>query len=149
MVDPKYDDPDPIYLYAEGETKAMQDDARSILGSLDVAYPGHPWAVRVYDGGFFIYNLDFPYNWGMNCKKKYATASELKRDVIMNAGEWLERANLRRGAHRHGEQVARLEGIPERFQPVQEQKPIDIHALVAEGKKAAQEQKLIVPDGMA
>jgi hypothetical protein len=138
----KYDDPDPIYLYAEGETQAMQDEARSILGALDTAYPGHQWAVRVYEGGFFIYNLDFPKNWGMNCKKKFSTASELKRDVILNGGEWLERANLKRGMHRHGEVVQRLEGVPERFQPEQKKESINVEALVTLGKQAAQENGL-------
>jgi hypothetical protein len=138
----KYDDPDPIYLYAEGETQAMQDEAKAILGALDTAYPGHAWAVRVYEGGRFIYNLDFPKNYGMNSKKKYATASEMKRDVIMNAGEWLERANLKRGMHRHGEEVKRLEGVPERFQPEPEKAPINVEALVTLGKQAAQENGL-------
>ena len=142
----KYDDPDPIYLYAEGETQAMQDEAKAILGALDTAYPGHQWACRVYDGGFFIYNLDFPKNFGMNCKGKYATASELKRAVIMNAGEWLERANLKRGMHRHGEEVKRREGVPERFQPEPRKDPINVEALVNVGKEAAQENRIILGD---
>lgn len=146
---PKYDDAEPVYLYAEGETQAQRDDAKAILGALDTAYPGHPWAVRVYTGGFFIYNLDFPYNWGINCKKKHASASELKKDVIMNAGEWLERANLRRGMARSGEEIKRLEGVPERFQPEQRKKPIDVEAIVVAGKQVAEENKLILPDGLA
>lgn len=135
---------DPIFLYKEGANQAMEDEAGWILQALDTAYPGYPWAVRVYDGGFFIYNLDFPSNWGMNCNKKtwIFSASELKRRVILMAGEWLERANLRRGAAREGEQIRRLEGIPERFQPIKEEKPIDIETIVQAGKQVAKEHHL-------
>lgn len=146
---------DPIFLYKEGSTQAQEDEARWILEALDVAYPGHPWAVRVYGdstgGGFFIYHLDFPYNYGINCNKKTKifSASELKRQVILMAGEWLERANLRRGRAVEGDELKRLEGVPERFQPEQRKKPIDVESLVVVGKEAAQENNLIVPDGMA
>lgn len=132
------------YLYKEGSTKAQEDEARDILGALDIAYPGHPWACRVYDGGFFIYNLDFPSNWGMNHKGTYASASLMKKDVIMKAGEWLERAGLARGYNR-GDEVKRLEGIPEKFQPVQEKKPVDLEALANVGKQAIQEQAIKKP----
>lgn len=109
-----------MILYSEGATKAQEDEANTILEALTIAYPGHPWAVRVYDGGFFIRHLAFPTNWGMSCKfKKFGySASALKREVIMKAGEWLERAGLARGRATDDE-IVRVDGVPERFQPRQ------------------------------
>jgi hypothetical protein len=46
--------------WKEGETQAQIDEAKWILEALDAAYPGHPWSVRVYDGGFFIRHMDLP-----------------------------------------------------------------------------------------
>lgn len=110
------------FLYREGATKSQEDEAKMILEALDFAYPGHPWGVRVYDGGFFIRHLDFPKNWGMNCKtNKIYSASSLKKQVIMMAGEWLERANVFRGKNLHGEVKGNVEGVPEKDQPIRTQ----------------------------
>ena len=53
-----------MILYSEGATKAQEDEANWILEAISIAYPNHPWAVRVYGdstgGGFFIRNLNFP-----------------------------------------------------------------------------------------
>lgn len=108
-----------MILFSEGATKAQEDEANGILDALSTAYPGYPWAVRVYDGGFFIRNLLFPKNWGMNChyKKFGYSASAMKRDIILKAGEWLERANLKRGRNNEDE-IERLEGAPEKDQPM-------------------------------
>ena len=109
-----------MILYSEGATKAQEDEANGIINALTVAYPGYPWAVRVYDGGFFIRNLLFPKNWGMNCKYSLVgySASAMQQEVIRMAGEWLERANLKRGRH-NGDEVVRLEGAPDKDQPGQ------------------------------
>ena len=106
-----------MILYSEGATKAQEAEAEQILEVLTFAYPNHPWGVRVYDGGFFIRHLDFPSQWGMNCKtKKVYSVSSLKREVILMAGEWLERAGLKRGV---GEDAGayKVEGVPDKFQP--------------------------------
>jgi len=90
-----------------------------ILGALTDAYPSYPWAVRVYDGGFFIRNLMFPANYGMNFLYKTFgySASAMKREIIMMAGEWLERANLRRGRNINEDEIEYLEGAPDKYQP--------------------------------
>jgi hypothetical protein len=106
-----------VILWKEGETQGQIDEANAIIEALDTAYPGHPWGVRVYPGGFFIRHLDFPANFGMNCKGTYASASLLKRDVIMMAGEWLERAGLPRKKWDPESEILRVEGVPEKFQP--------------------------------
>jgi len=113
-----------MILYSEGATKAQEDEANWILEAISIAYPNHPWAVRVYGdstgGGFFIRNLNFPKNWGINCKHggKIYSASSFKKDVIRKAGEWLERANLKRGVG-DGAPVDFLEGVPDKDQPGQ------------------------------
>lgn len=108
-----------MILYNEGATQAQADEAEDIVGVLTVAYPGHPWAVRVYDGGFFIRHLAFPANYGMNCKFKSVShdAAVMRREIIRMAGEWLERAGLPRGRNINEDEIAHLEGAPDRVQP--------------------------------
>ena len=108
-------------IYTEGATKAQEDEAEDIITVLSTAYPGHPWAVRVYDGGFFIRHLDFPANWGMNCKFKDVNHdwAVMKREIIMQAGEWLERANLKRGRYDADQEITHVEGVPQKYQPHQ------------------------------
>jgi len=49
-----------MLVHQEGMTDFQEAEAHKILEALVVAYPNHPWSVRVYDGGFFIRHLDFP-----------------------------------------------------------------------------------------
>ena len=114
-----------MILFEEGATTSQHSEAHEILNSLTVAYPGHPWAVRVYDGGFFIRHLDFPANWGMNCKHqtRLYSASAMSREVIRMAGEWLERAGLKRGRW-DGESTRWVEGVPKRDQPPEAKDPV-------------------------
>lgn len=105
--------------YEEGKTKSQQDTANQILQLLDVCYPNHPWAVRVGDGFIFIRHLAFGTNWGMNIKTKEVDhdAAVLRRKVIMLAGEWLERAGLRRGVGEDQINPYKVEGVPDIYQP--------------------------------
>lgn len=81
-----------------GDTPAQETEAKEILQTLWAAYPGHPWFVTVYDGGFAIKHLDFEGPWGMRAafRENGYSASALKYDVIMKAGEWLDRAGIPR-----------------------------------------------------
>ena len=108
-----------MIIYAEGATQAQEDEAKMILDVLSTAYPGHPWGVRVYDGGFFIRHLQFPKNWGMNLKYRNVShdAAVMKREIISKAGEWLERANIKRGRYDGDQPDYRVEGVPEKDQP--------------------------------
>jgi len=58
----------------------------------------------------------------MNCKYKDIgySASAMQREIIMMAGEWLERANLRRGRNINEDEIEYLEGAPEKYQPKKE-----------------------------
>lgn len=103
-----------MILYSEGGTKQQQADAHTVLEILCDVYPGHPWATRVDGGIIFIRHLEMPGDWGMNLKvrKLYHDAAVFKKEVIMAAGEFLERAGLVRGRH-DGSEIVRVEGIPE------------------------------------
>jgi hypothetical protein len=103
-----------------GDTPTQEEEGRQILTILWWAYPGHPWFVRVYNGGFFIRHLDFTSGWGMNVKlKDVFSASQMKREIIMKAGEWLDRAGIPRGRYDSDTPSYRVEGVPEKFQPKQ------------------------------
>lgn len=108
-----------MILYSEGRTTAQEADAEKVLGILCDVYPGHPWAVRVDGGCIFIRHLELGNNWGMNVKynKVNHDAAVFKKEIIMKAGEWLERAGLVRG-RANGDEIIRVEGIPERDQPI-------------------------------
>ena len=105
-----------MILWEEGASQAQKDEAHAILDVLTIAYPGHPWGVRVYDGGFFIRHLDFDGNWGMNCRggESVYSSSAMKRRIIMMAGEWLERAGMARGRGDADQEAGPVEGVPEK-----------------------------------
>jgi hypothetical protein len=140
-------------LYEEGATKWMQDMARDILALLDTVYPGHPWSVRVYGdatgGGYHIQHLEFEgQNFGMNQPRAhlFSSASELRNDVIRKGGELLERCNLARRRYQ-GEEIKKMEGVPDKFQPPEyrrelEQKNRDAVAeVIREYQQATKEDK--------
>ena len=107
-----------VTLFYEGDNRLEEADAKTVLDILCEVYPMYPWAVSMRGGVFFIRHLDFPHNWGMVVKfgEVRHDAAVLKREVIMKAGEWLERANLRRGVARE-DMIGRVEGVPEKYQP--------------------------------
>ena len=112
-----------MILYTEGMTDTQEAEARDIVTLLSVAYPGHPWGVRVLEGGFFIQYLLRPFNqpYGMFCRYKDVShsASGMKREILMLAGEWLERSGMARGRHDADQVIERVEGVPDRFQPME------------------------------
>lgn len=107
-------------IYSEGATQAQEGEANAILNLLYTAYPGHPWGVVVMEGGFFIQYLDRPFNrpYGMFCKYNQFgySASALKREIVMKAGEWLERAGMARGRHDADQEIVSVEGVPLKHQ---------------------------------
>ena len=122
-----------VILYNEGATQPQQDEAGYILSALCDVYPGYPWAVRVYEGGFFIRHLGYPPGWGMNCKTPEFgySASALKRTVVMRAGEWLERARLKRSRNLYEDEPGWVEGIPAHQQPAAEKPGVIAQAVFA------------------
>lgn len=106
--------------HAEGMTEWQEREANEVLRLLDTCYPNHPWSVRVSGGCIFIRHLQFGSNWGMNIKVKDVQhdAAVQKRTIVRLAGEWLERAGLKRGTYDEEQPDYRVEGVPEKFQPV-------------------------------
>lgn len=109
-----------MIIYREGATESQEAEAEYILGLLYTAYPGHPWGIRVMDGGFFIQYLLVPFNkpYGMFCRYDQFgySASALKREIVMKAGEWLERSGMARGRHDADQEIESVDGVPLKYQ---------------------------------
>lgn len=93
--------------------------AKEIAEILAFAYPNHSWFVRIDGGILIIKNLAISQNAGMVRKLSALDhdATARKRNVIMAAGEFLECANMRRGAY-DGEKAKKLEGLDGKFKPL-------------------------------
>lgn len=124
-----------MLLYTEGRTDAQASEAEKVMHLLNTVYPGHPWAVRVDQGIIFIRHLEFGSNWGMNLKVAEADhdAAVMRKKIIMLAGEWLERAGLRRGRWEENDGY-RVEGVPEKFQPISADEPEKFKKVIKEGE---------------
>lgn len=112
-------------LQTDSATDLGAHEAEQVLAILCAAYPGHPWSVRCDQGIIFIRHLEFGVNgYGMNCHLKNVShdAAVLKKEIIMMAGEFLERAGLVRGRE-NGDQIIHVEGVPEKYQP---NRPIEL-----------------------
>lgn len=109
-----------MILYTEGKNEAQMSEAEKVVGILTACYPGHPWAARVDDGLIFIRYLDpnLSGNWGMVLKTKDVEhdAAVMKKKIVMLAGEWLERAGLKRGRN-NDDEIQHVDGLPDKHQP--------------------------------
>src|SRR5690349_1600020 len=93
-----------MILFEEGSTDAQQNEAHELVNLLTMAYPGHPWGVRVDENMAFIRYLDplweqkfkGPVGYKVSFKGAYS-ASQMKKDVVNAGGQLLEMMNLRRG----------------------------------------------------
>lgn len=97
-------------------TESERTIAKNSVEALIKHYPGYSWFVEVRDGLLMIrcYELDWR---GRYCMvRKLGTVQHdygrLVREVVHAAGEYLERANLRRGEKREGEMAQKIEGAP-------------------------------------
>ena len=115
---------------------AQYDEAKAILEALDIAYPGHPWSVEISGDGtggrVFIRHLAFEGNWGMNIRhtkndNAFYSSSAFKREVILKAGEWLERAGLARGRYETDSPMT------EKVDGVKPKKELPMNVVVAQG----------------
>lgn len=89
--------------------------AGQILRTLVDHYPGHGWFVLIKGGIIQIKDMDINPQWGMALHYSQVNndAAEMKKSVIRAAGEFLERANLRRGK-KDETPVEHVEGIPDK-----------------------------------
>lgn len=104
------------------EADDNRDDAKAaeVAAILCAAYPGHPWHIRIGRGVIIIKHMQLSSRYGICRHYDRVTfdAGVLKREIIMAAGEYLERANLYRGAKREGEIAKVVEGIPQKHMVV-------------------------------
>lgn len=99
------------------DTEHDRDEAMAseILRYVVDAYPGHGWFVLIRGGIVQVKDMDIHPQWGMalHYSQLKSDAADRKKQVIRAAGEFLERANLRRG--RKTDDVAmKVEGIPDK-----------------------------------
>jgi hypothetical protein len=89
--------------------------AGQMVSDLCLAYPGHGWFVVVKGGVVQVKDLDLSDKWGMvlHYTQIKGDAQDRKRSLLRAAGEFLERANLRRGT-KTDDVVTRVEGIPDK-----------------------------------
>lgn len=104
----------------EGDTPALEDDAKGILSLLWNSYPGHPWYVRCMKGMVFIRHLDFPPSWGaaLRVSEVDHDIAVFNKKIIMGAGELLERAAIARGRYDSDQEITRVEGIEDKRKPL-------------------------------
>ena len=118
-----------------GETESQEKEAKQILALLWMMYPNHPWYVHVYQGGYYIKYMGFAYPYVMNTKFEDVChdATTLKHDILIKAGEWLERAGLARSAGEAEAEVTHLEGAAPNKQP-DRPLPDDMVLVMPDGK---------------
>lgn len=104
----------PVFGY-KTEKDADVPLAKEALDILVTCYPGHAWFVDIKGGVLQVKNLSFSSQWGMVHKLGdiFQDAMVRKRSIVMAAGEFLERAELRRGRYREIPAV-HVEGIPQK-----------------------------------
>jgi hypothetical protein len=97
------------------DTEHARDEplAAEIVHTLSTAYPGHGWFVLIKGGLIHVKNLDWSDKWGMALHYSMVgnDAKVRKQQVIQKAGEFLERARVKRGA-KDDQLVTSVEGIP-------------------------------------
>jgi hypothetical protein len=99
------------------DTEHTADEAMAgqMVHDLCAAYPGHGWFVVIRGGIVHVKDLDLNDKWGMalHYSQIKGDANDRKRDVLRSAGEFLERARLKRGA-KTAQTVRHIEGVPDR-----------------------------------
>lgn len=98
------------------DTEHERDEgmASEMLRCLVDAYPGHGWFIVIRGGIVQVKDLEISDKWAMALHYSQVAndAMTRKRQILRSAGEWLERANQRRG--RKESRITHLEGIPDK-----------------------------------
>jgi hypothetical protein len=93
---------------------AEQTIAKNSVEALMNAYPGYSWFVEVRDGLLMIRNYEVDWRGRYCMVRKLGLVQHdygrLVREIVHAAGEYLERAHLRRGRARENEMSKILEG---------------------------------------
>ncbi len=90
--------------------------ARDIVNTLSTTYPGHGWFVLIRGGVVQVKNLDWSEGYGMvmHYSQIESDAESRQKQVVRAAGEFLERAAVKRGAKTEQE-VRSVEGLPQKY----------------------------------
>ncbi len=85
---------------------------KQFLVALHRNYPGYSWFIEAKGGVFMIRNFDISRNWCMVLHKTNIEfdVSVAIRKMVRAAGEFLERAHLKRGALQQGQPTATVLG---------------------------------------
>lgn len=104
------------HIIVEADDDRDDGLAKEIAGLLAEAYPGHPWHVRIGGGSLIIKHMKLSNKWGMvrRCDRLTWDAKVRKHEVVMAAGEFLERAGLTRGSVIEGQFKRQVEGLPQK-----------------------------------
>lgn len=105
-----------VIVGIDTERKEDEQMAGEILRYLIDAYPGYGWFVLIRGGVVQVKIPDWSSVWGMalHYKAIASDAAERKRKVLNAAGEFLERARMKRGEH-DGTPVKAIEGVPMKY----------------------------------
>ena len=97
-------------IYCFGENPNADSTAKSAAEALTRAYPNHSWWVECKGGILLIKHFGISSKLGMlkHLSKMAGSARAFQREVVLAAGELLERAGLARRDYR-GESVQHLE----------------------------------------
>lgn len=89
--------------------------AKEALATLVKHYPGHDWHVMIRGGVMHVKAMNINEHWGMalHYTQIKADAKDRARSIVRSAGEFLERANLKRGA-REDVKATHVDGIPDK-----------------------------------
>lgn len=101
---------------SSNESIELMGPAMLVAEELTKAYPNYPWICEFQGGALVVRCLAIPGPYAMVLPPtaKYATWSEFKEAMVMAAGEFLERAHLKRGAW-DGQMPDKLDGADNRF----------------------------------
>lgn len=109
------------HIITEADDDRDDSMTKEIAGVLAEAYPGHPWHIRIGQGMLIIKHMKLTSKWGIarRIDRLVWDAANRKREVVMAAGELLERAGLTRGRAKEGEYQRKVDGVPTKDLAVQ------------------------------
>lgn len=98
-------------IYCDGDNDLAKSYSRAAAEALVSCYPNHSWWVETKGGALVIKHFGISGMLGMvrHTSSLDFSATNFKKEVILAAGELLERAGLSRGAYT-GEAVQAFEG---------------------------------------
>ena len=109
------------------EAKKLPDIVVFVGNVLADHYPGFMWFVEQAPGGAIVIKVQEALvfgEYGMVIYPQWPTISELKKQVIMNAGELLERCGVARGAKTESTVFKQLDGADKKYDRSQVSKNI-------------------------